>query len=45
MADTMSSSFEQLSEAMAEAVAAAAGSVVAVHTGCSRSSGFPGATG
>lgn len=40
MADTMSSSFEQLSAAMAEAVAAAAGSVVAVHTGCSRSSGF-----
>jgi len=40
MADTMSSSIEQLSEAMAEAVAAVAGSVVAVHTGCSRSSGF-----
>ncbi|MGJ7509038.1 S1C family serine protease [Variovorax sp. GT1P44] len=40
MADTMSSSLEQLSTAMAEAVAAAAGGVVAVHTGRSRASGF-----
>lgn len=40
MADSMSSSLEQLSTAMADAVAAAAGSVVAVHTGRSRSSGF-----
>ncbi|MDM0072765.1 S1C family serine protease [Variovorax sp. J2P1-59] len=40
MADTMSSSFEQLSAAMADAVAGAARSVVAVHTGRSRSSGF-----
>ena len=40
MADTMSSSLEQLSAAMADAVAAASGSVVAVHTGRSRASGF-----
>ncbi|MDM0104018.1 S1C family serine protease [Variovorax sp. J22R24] len=40
MADTMSSPLEQLSTAMADAVATAAGSVVAVHTGRSRSSGF-----
>lgn len=40
MADTISSSLEHLSTAMAEAVAAASASVVAVHAGRSRSSGF-----
>jgi S1-C subfamily serine protease len=40
MTDTMSSPLEQLSMAMADAVAAVAASVVAVQTGRSRSSGF-----
>lgn len=41
MADTtVSSPLEQLSAAMADAVAAASGSVVAVHAGRSRTSGF-----
>jgi S1-C subfamily serine protease len=40
MPDLMSSTFEQLSTATADAVAAAADSLVAVHTARSRSSGF-----